>query len=90
MQSVHIKIHGRVHGVFFRAHTQDVASKLALTGWVRNTEDGGVETVAIGTKNQLEKFITWCRQGPPSAKVDDINVEWKEAKDEFKEFSIRY
>lgn len=90
MHRVHIKITGLVQGVFFRAHTQKEAAKLGLTGWVRNTSDGDVEAEAEGTKEALEKFITWCRKGPPSAHVTDIQTEWLPATGEFRSFEIRY
>jgi acylphosphatase len=37
---------GRVHGVCFRASTQQRARALGLIGWVRNTADGAVELEA--------------------------------------------
>lgn len=90
MQRVHLKISGRVQGVFFRANTQKEAIRLGLKGWVRNTEDGGVETVAQGTREKLEAFIAWCRKGPPSAMVDNVQVGWEEAQETFSGFSVRY
>ncbi|PIR17133.1 MAG: acylphosphatase [Deltaproteobacteria bacterium CG11_big_fil_rev_8_21_14_0_20_49_13] len=90
MRRVHLKITGRVQGVFFRAHTQKTAEELSLTGWVRNNEDGGVETVAEGEKSALERFVAWCNNGPPSAHVTRVDENWEEAKGEFKDFGIRY
>lgn len=90
MERVHIKVHGRVQGVFFRAHTQEEAARLGLTGYVKNTMDGGVETVAEGERPILEKFVAWCRHGPPAAKVDNMNVEWSKATGEYRGFRIAY
>lgn len=80
MPSVRLLIKGSVQGVFFRATARDIARKIGITGWVRNTEEGDVETVASGTEEQLERFISWCRQGPPKAEVrsverNDIEVQ---------------
>ena len=36
----HLRIHGRVQGVFFRASTQAEAEARGLLGWVRNRRDG--------------------------------------------------
>lgn len=90
MERVRIKVHGRVQGVFFRAHTQEEAAHLGLTGYVKNTGDGGVEAVAEGDRPILEKFVTWCRRGPPAAKVDSINIEWSKATGEYLSFHIAY
>jgi acylphosphatase len=90
LERVHILVSGRVQGVFFRAHTQDYANSLGIKGWVRNTRDGRVEIVAEGEKERLEKFILWCRQGPPGSRVDNVETEWEQATGEFKEFRIEY
>jgi len=90
MHRLHLIIAGRVQGVFFRAHTQEVAHKLGIVGWVRNTPDGNVELVAEGEKAALEKFLEWCNHGPPSAMVTDVNMEWQKGTGEFKKFEIRY
>ena len=45
---VHLRIIGRVQGVFYRATAQKAARALALCGWVRNGGAGGGEGVAGG------------------------------------------
>jgi len=87
-QRVHLRIKGRVQGVFFRYETQSVAQRLGLVGWVRNRLDGSVEVVAEGEKEKLDELIKWCHQGPPLARVDSVEVRWEEPTDEFKNFSI--
>ncbi len=74
--AVHIMVHGRVQGVFFRASTQTRALELSLVGWVRNLPDSWVEIHAEGDQENLELLIEWCRQGPPSAKVTRVDLDW--------------
>ncbi|MGO9176399.1 MAG: acylphosphatase [Desulfobaccales bacterium] len=74
---LHVLIEGRVQGVFFRAATRDEASALGLAGWVRNLADGRVEALFEGERLALEKLLAWCRQGPPYAYVDHLEVEWQ-------------
>ncbi|MBD3354894.1 acylphosphatase [Candidatus Woesearchaeota archaeon] len=87
---IHLIIKGRVQGVFFRANTQKHAEKLNLEGWVKNLPDGNVEVVAEGEKEKIKDFISFCRKGPSSARVDDIDIRWEDYTGEFKSFSIRY
>ena len=85
---VHIKIQGRVQGVFFRASTLDKAKELGLKGWVRNNPDGSVEVVAEGFKEKIEKLIAWSHDGPRHAVVNDVEVEWMDCLDEYSDFTI--
>lgn len=49
MQRHRTRFTGRVQGVGFRATTQAIASRLGLTGWVRNEPDGSVLMEAQGS-----------------------------------------
>lgn len=88
MKMVMIKIYGRVQGVFFRMNAQKEAEKLNLVGWVKNEFDSSVLIEVRGEKENLDKFIQWCRQGSPSAKVEKINIQWKDDDKEYKKFEI--
>jgi len=76
MTAVHLMVHGRVTGVFYRASAQEAASELGVTGWVRNRSSDCVEIHAEGDPEQLEKLIAWCRRGPALAKVTSVDREW--------------
>ncbi len=82
-------VRGHVQGVFFRAHTREVARQLHLTGWVANQADGTVRVVAEGPRAALEALRAWLRQGPPLARVEEVQVEWAEPTGEFRDFYIR-
>lgn len=86
---VHIKIHGRVQGVYYRASALQEAEKLGLTGWVMNCAGGAVEAVAEGAKYKLETLIAWCHQGPAGARVTHVDVRWETAENKFHGFTIR-
>ncbi len=86
----HVYVSGIVQGVFFRAHTRDVARSLNLTGQVRNLRDGRVEVIAEGPRDTIERFIEWCHEGPPGARVDNVEIHWDDATDQFKNFEISY
>ena len=69
-------VYGSVQGVGFRYSTQREALQLGLTGYARNLDDGGVEVLACGEAEQVEKLIAWLKAGGPrSARVDRVLTE---------------
>lgn len=90
MEQVHLKISGSVQGVFFRAETKEKALELGLTGFVKNTQGGGVEVFAQGPREKLEALIEWCRKGPDAANVSHIEITWGNPQEKLETFEIRY
>ena len=86
----HTIITGRVQGVFFRLETQNAARSRGVTGWVRNKMDGSVEAVFEGEEADVTATLRWCRQGPPHARVSNVEVTWQTYADEFKDFGVSY
>lgn len=89
MASARVIFHGRVQGVFFRASTRDAAEAARVTGWVRNLEDGSVEALFEGEKVVVQGLIERCRTGFPMARVDRVDVEWREGPARHGSFEIR-
>ncbi len=90
MKHASIRVYGRVQGVCFRAYAQDRAESLGLAGFVKNMSDRSVYMEAEGAEESLEKFVDWARQGPPAAKVTDIQVNYSDYPRKFEGFEIRY
>lgn len=86
----HLIVTGRVQGVYYRAETRDQATALGLTGWVKNRPDRSVEVVVEGGREDVEKLIDWCRQGPPVAEVTGVSVLWENYTGEFTKFKITF
>jgi len=87
---VRLLVSGRVQGVFFRAHTRELARGLGLSGYVRNLPDGRVEIVAEGEEAALRELVSFAHRGPPLAQVTGVEVRWEVPTGEFSGFSIRY
>lgn len=66
-------VQGRVQGVFFRASTEQVARRLAISGYARNLADGRVEVFACGSRAAVDELCAWLRKGPSSARVDVLD-----------------
>src|SRR6187399_2837472 len=73
-RTVHVLIQGRMQGVGFRYWTEATASRLDLSGWVRNRRDGSVEAVFSGPADAVAEMLELCPQGPPSSRVDRIDI----------------
>ena len=56
-KQVHLRISGRVQGVFFRASATHIARGLEIGGFVRNLTDGSVELIGEGEEEALNRLI---------------------------------
>lgn len=77
-----VVVRGQVQGVFFRDSTRDAAARDGVAGWVQNRSDGSVEAVFEGDPQAVERLVDWCRSGPSSADVEDVEVTEEEAQGE--------
>ncbi len=82
--------HGRVQGVYFRAHCAEKAEALGLDGYVRNRSDGSVEAVFEGDKSAIEACVEWNRTSQPYARVESAEVTWSEPKGDSQGFHVRH
>ena len=73
--TLHLVIHGRVQGVFFRDSMRREAQNLAVAGWVRNRSDGTVEAVVQGEPAAVDAIVRWARRGPEHAQVERVEIE---------------
>lgn len=80
---------GRVQGVYFRAHCAEKAGELGLDGHVRNMPDGSVEAVFEGDRSLIESCIEWNKTSQPYARVETVEVAWREPKGDARGFHVR-
>jgi acylphosphatase len=67
-------IRGRVHGVGYRDAAVQSAFVIQVVGWVRNRNDGTVEAFVQGSPDAVARYLEWARQGPPLARVAEVEV----------------
>ena len=67
-------VRGDVQGVFFRDSTREEAQSRGVSGSVTNRDDGAVEAVFEGSKDDVEALVAFCREGPSRAQVEDVEV----------------
>ena len=63
---------GRVQGVGFRWFVLNRAQALGARGWVRNTEGGDVEVVAMASAATIDQLDALLAKGPPGAWVSEV------------------
>lgn len=86
-ESVHIRIKGKVQGVWFRVSAKAEADRLGIKGIVKNEPDGSVYVEAEGVENKIKTFIEWCKKGPEYAVVNEVVVKEQEFKN-YQDFTI--
>ena len=89
MMSVHVRVSGRVQGVYYRAYTRDRAKSLGINGWVRNSPGGGVEAVLEGERRQVGEMLKAMKSGPSGSVVLGMELSEIEAKG-YNDFEIKY
>lgn len=72
MQTLHVRVSGRVQGVGFRWFVREEARRLGLSGWVTNLADGGVEIAAGGAEGSLVRLRSALAVGPAGATVSVV------------------
>jgi acylphosphatase len=81
-------VSGNVQGVFYRRFIQVKAQELGLTGTASNLEDGTVEIVAQGKKEDVEKLLPYIYSGTEEAEVESATVSWGPITEPFQDFRI--
>jgi acylphosphatase len=81
---------GRVQGVAYRFFAEKYASRLDISGWVRNLPDGRVEVLAEGPESGVQAFLARLEEGPSLARVDSFEVRREPATGEFRDFRISF
>jgi acylphosphatase len=70
LRSCDFEIFGTVQRVYFRQHTQEQASKLKLTGWVKNTPRNTVQGHMEGRQSDVDQMKVWLQTtGSPKSRI---------------------
>ena len=84
-----IIVSGMVQGVGFRYYVFNHASRMGLTGFVKNLYNGDVQIEAEGDRSLIEDLIHEMKIGPRAAHVSDVRVDWRKPVYQFQRFEIR-
>jgi len=89
MARLEARVKGRVQGVGFRYFVISYAERLGLTGWVSNEQDGSVQCVAEGPRDDLETLLEALKEGPVSAIVEYVAEDWLPYTGHWGSFGVR-
>jgi acylphosphatase len=74
VQTLHVRVAGRVQGVGFRWFVREEARRLGLSGWVTNLAGGEVEIAAGGAATSLDRLRAALAVGPSGATVTMVTA----------------
>ena len=74
IETVAVRVTGRVQGVGYRAWAADEARRRGLRGWVRNHSDGSVEALLSGSPDGVAAMLEALRAGPSAAAVREVTA----------------
>lgn len=80
---------GRVQGVGLRFFTMENASKLGLTGWVKNMADGTVHLEVQGEDSVITEFVSIIKKGNFIINVETFDAKEMPVVEEEKAFIIK-
>ncbi len=83
-------VHGKVQMVMYRDFACRKAHGLGLAGTVKNLPDKTVEVVAQGEEKDLEAYLKKLNRGSLFARVEGVEVAWREPSYAFEGFKIVY
>ncbi|MDY0362446.1 MAG: acylphosphatase [Desulforegulaceae bacterium] len=89
-KAVHLVIKGRVQGVAFRWYSMKKAVELEVTGYVKNNSNGNVEMFIEGKEKKVDSMLKWCKTGPPSADVQEVEEKVEDFFGKYSKFEILY
>jgi acylphosphatase len=87
-QRMHVIVKGIVQGVGFRFFVYQHGTNLKLRGWVRNCFNGDVETLAEGSRQDLDYLLEKLKEGPEMAQVIETKVDWQLYKGDLPVFTV--
>ena len=90
MKNLEIIVSGRVQGVCYRAFVLHRANELNIKGYTKNLMNGNVKVIATGEDNAMDVFINMLKEGPPMARVENIQTSEVIIGKKFSSFCIKY
>jgi len=80
---------GRVQGVGFRYTARSIARQFAVSGYVKNLPDGGVELVAEGRPEEIRAMLI-AIQAELGHYIRDVRETPSRATGRFSSFDVRF
>ncbi len=69
-----VRVEGHVQGVGYRVNARREAERLGIDARPVNLDDGSVRIDVAGSREAVDAFVAWCREGPRLADVSRVTV----------------
>ncbi len=79
-----------MQGVGFRWFVQQRAKNFAVSGYVKNLDNGDVEIEAEGDRDRVEQLLKSVKVGPTFSKVRDVIIEWQQFAGKYDSFDTTF
>ncbi len=79
---------GRVQGIGFRYTCRYLAKGFSITGYVKNLEDGCVELVAEGSREEINRFLQMIDESDLKPFIRHRTLEWQSATGKWTDFHV--
>jgi acylphosphatase len=83
-----IIVYGRVQKAGFRDFIDEIAFNLDLNGYVKNLDDGTVQIICEGEKDDIKELLEKINITQYPIRVEKIDVVYKKPTDEYKTFDV--
>ena len=81
---------GHVQGIGFRWACRDLAKGFAVTGYVKNLDDGRVELLAEGERVEVEEFLRAIDKSHLKPFIRERAMNWQPATGGWRDFYIEH
>ncbi|WP_207564863.1 acylphosphatase [Streptomyces sp. CA-256286] len=83
-------VRGRVQQVGFRWFTRENALEIGgLVGFALNLDDGRVQVVAEGSRDNCHRLLDWLRSDDTPGRADGVTEIWDTPRGGYEGFAIR-
>ncbi len=84
---IYMKISGLIQNNSIETIVKRKADTFNIKGWIKKNDDDSIDSKMEGQYEQIYSIIDFIKNDIPKVNIENIQIEYQEYKDEFKEFN---